>query len=86
MATKEKNYVFKWKGEEFSSFSESFSKALSLPSKEAKEFAQGFMEGYRNMTEYADNNVGYFIGYYDGAERSKLQKLFKVVHPIFGKQ
>jgi hypothetical protein len=81
----DKGYVFKWKGKKYSDFSKTLNEALSLPSDEAKEFADKFMKGYRKVTKFADTNIGYVIGYYDNKERKKLYKIFNVNHPIFGR-
>ena len=85
MAKKEKEYVFEWGGVKYTSFPETLNKALSLPAKDAKKFADGFMKGYRKLTKFADSNVGYMIGYYGDKERRKLHKLFNVDHPVFGR-
>ena len=83
---KEKNYIFEWKGKKYNSFPETLNKVLSLPKVEAEKFAGKFMKGYRKISEFADSNVGYFIGYYGSPERRKLHELFSVDHPIFGRK
>ena len=50
-----------------------------------KEEAQEFMRLYRAENPYADENIGYVLGYYSPAERARLQDWFGVTHPVFGK-
>jgi len=34
--------------------------------------------------QLAKSNLGYFAGYYDSETQSRVNKLFKCCHPIFG--
>jgi hypothetical protein len=53
-------------------------------------FIQKFLEkkpnpqGFTAM-EIAMKNIGYFAGYYDAETNRRIQALFDVEHPIFGK-
>jgi len=53
---------------------------------ETKEEAAQFMEEYREITPHADENIGYMSGYYDNATMTKVQDLFDVAHPVFGRK
>lgn len=46
--------------------------------------AQDFMAEYRKVNKYADENIGYASGYCSDETAARIQKLFKVTHPIFG--
>lgn len=59
------------------------SDAMSSISDKAEALA--FREAYRATNEYADQNIGYLTGYYDRTEMQRLQELFDVGHPIFGR-
>ena len=43
---------------------------------------------FGNTREVAENierqNIGYYSGYYDSETATRVRKLFKTVHPIFG--
>ena len=49
------------------------------------EEAQEFMRLYRAENEYADQNIGYLTGYCGPEEMRRLQELFGVAHPVFGR-
>lgn len=67
------------------SISETLDTALKLKGKEQEEFAEAVMAHLKEVGGHGASNLGYFIGYYDAKDRKKLQKLFPVEHPIFGK-
>ena len=50
-----------------------------------KEEANEFKKIYRKENEYADANIGYIFGYLSKEERKRLQELFAVDHPVFGR-
>lgn len=44
-----------------------------------------FMDAYRAVTDHADENIGYIIGYVEPAARRRaLYARLGVAHPIFG--
>ena len=48
------------------------------------EDAQAFQAAYREVEEYADQNIGFALGEFGPEDFQRLQALFKVGHPIFG--
>ncbi len=51
-----------------------------------KTEALQFMDAYRKLNpEHADENIGYLTGYFNNETRAKMQDLFEVAHPIFGR-
>lgn len=72
-----------WKGQEIKTVGDLMDKGISKCN--TREEAQEFMSKYRNENEYAEQNIGYVIGYFDQEERKRLQEWFTVDHPVFGK-
>lgn len=72
-----------WKGEEIITVKDLINKVISKC--KDKNEAQEFMQLYRSHTKYADSNIGYISGYFDEAERRRIQDWFGVSHPVIGK-
>lgn len=58
----------------------------ALPEPERTRMANNFMAHLRAESVNADANVGYLTGYYAPDMMLRLQDLFDVVHPIFGRR
>jgi len=81
--------MMEWKGKNLKTWGDigkAIDKIISIePIEEARKEAQKFMRIYRKENKYADKNIGYFSGYYSRETMRKIQDLFCVSHPIFGK-
>ena len=47
-----------------------------------KKEARNFLNAYRKESAYADENIGYIIGYQNEKERKRLYGLFNISHPV----
>lgn len=71
-----------WKGKRLLTYGDI---ARAMYAVESAEEAQQFMTAYDLENKHAAENIGYMIGYIaDPAERQRLYRLFKTVHPILG--
>lgn len=71
----------KWKGKELETMGEIMKAVLSITDEEE---AGKFMSAYKESSPHAKENIGYMTGYYPHEEATRILKLFKVTHPIFG--
>lgn len=73
---------FIWKGKKLKNMGDIMTAALAL-----KDKAEGaaFMDTYREICEYADQNIGYMTGYYSNEQAAKILELTDTSHPVFGK-
>lgn len=77
-----KDKPFWWQGKQLETMGEIMEAAQQI---RTKATAKKFMEAYRAITPHADKNIGYMTGYYSPKTMAKLQRLFEVSHPIFGR-
>lgn len=74
-----------WKGRELSTVGDLSDVVLRITAEDDGLAAHEFMTEYRRVNTHADQNVGYLSGYYDPHTTKKVQRLFGVAHPVFGK-
>lgn len=71
-----------WKGEMLHTYGDVM---RAMAAVESQEEAAEFMDLYRAENPSADENIGYMTGYFSREEKHRLQELFDVEHPIFGR-
>jgi hypothetical protein len=73
---------------------EIFSQAQKIKTKEeAKQYLDDYIshimketgKDYNYASRTAKDNLGYYAGYYNETTNLRIQELFEVEHPIFGK-
>jgi len=75
------NETFYWKGKEIVNYGDIGEAVSSI---KTKEEAAEFIKLYSRVSDYASKNIGYISGYYGSETMARIQRLFKVEHPIFG--
>jgi hypothetical protein len=74
-----------WNGEDLVTYGYISSAILAIARADDADAARRFMAAYRADNPVgADSNVGYLSGYYDPDTMARVQRLFGVVHPVFG--
>ncbi len=73
---------FIWNGKTLKTVGDINDAMLSITNKQE---AIAFRDAYRKTNEFADENLGYLTGYCGATEMGRLQDLFEVGHPIFGR-
>ena len=77
--------MFDWNGRSLITYRDMMDEMEKL---QTKEEARAFIEAFRptkDRPEGAEIDIGYLTGYFDHAEMLRLQDLFDVSHPIFGR-
>lgn len=75
--------VFSWKGKDIATHGDVMRALLRL---ENKEEAQKFLNLYRSSNQYADQNVGYCLGYFLAEDRHRIEQMLpSISHPLFGR-
>lgn len=72
-----------WKGKELKTAGDIME---AVTKTQTKEECLEFMEFYRKDCEFADENIGYMLGYYDQETAVRVREWLgpSVNHPIFG--
>jgi len=74
-----------WNGKELDTYGELSDAILAIARADDQDAADRFMAAYRlDNPVGADQNVGYLSGYCSPDTMAKVQRMFKVAHPIFG--
>ena len=71
-----------WREKTISNAGELFNAANAC---HTQDDADDFLTAYRAVSEHADANLGYVIGYGDAATRKRLYDLFRLGHPVYGR-
>lgn len=73
-----------WNGEDLSTIGKLSDAIFAIARSDDQDSADRFMAQYRAENTAADSNVGYLSGYYAPETMAKVQRMFKVAHPMFG--
>jgi len=75
---------FVWEGTTLATYGDIMGAVEAIVEADDAERAARFMEAYREVSEYADANVGYLCGYLDHDEMVAALRIFRTAHPILG--